>query len=286
MNPASFTFECHGADGDKISNALSAICDRYRLPTDISDLVFASQLAEAENTLELIASNREARDFRASVYGSLNDSYPVISDSVIDYYGRWKALAYMARGQCAPVVVTASSCGGRVVLKLSNERRYPTQGTLSYSVIDRDNRPLCSESLSVGCDALSSVTAADIDLAQIISGRERECYLYFEFSTDSEKELSKGTHLFTKPKYFKYKKPTINTEITGSGSDFALLISADCYVGGVALSFCDADAVFEDNYFDITSKSPLRISFSTKGSEAIDKLKRGLVIKSIYDIGK
>lgn len=47
-----------------------------------------------------------------TLYWQLNDSWPVVSWSSIDYYGNWKALHYQAKRAFAPVLVDAVKEGG------------------------------------------------------------------------------------------------------------------------------------------------------------------------------
>ena len=286
INPASFEIECHGSEDEGISRMLAAVVKRYRIPTALSELSYVSQIVAAEEISDAFSDARAQRNRLSVIHGRLNDSCPAVSSSSIDYYGRWKALHYLSRKFCAPVLVSAKGEGGRVTLNVSNERRFSLTGELTYSVLDSENRMIMTESVSLKCDAFSSCEAVTLDLSDVVFGRERDCYLNFSLSSDTEKDLSFGTYLFTKPKYFNYKKPNFKTEITGSGNTFALVISADCFASRVCLDFADADAVFEDNFFDITSSSPLRISFVTEDTESIEKLRRGLCIKTIYDIGK
>ena len=60
-----------------------------------------------------------------TIYWQLNDCWPVASWSSLDYYGRWKALHYMARHFFAPVLLSGIEdvAAGTVAIHLTNDGR-------------------------------------------------------------------------------------------------------------------------------------------------------------------
>jgi beta-mannosidase len=80
-------------------------------PADSVDaFAYVSQLQQAEGVgLAMEAERRSWPRSAGSLYWQLDDSWPVVSWSGRDYFGRWKALHYRARDVFAPVVVVADS---------------------------------------------------------------------------------------------------------------------------------------------------------------------------------
>ena len=97
---------------------------------------------------------------------------------------------------------------------------------------------------------------------------------------------SKGTLLFTYPKYFKFKKPTIRTDIQGSGAHYSIVVSSDVFASGVYIGFKGFNSYVEDNFFDITDSSAIRLEIELDSAEAIETLRRELTVRSVYDIGR
>ena len=53
------------------------------------------------------------------------------------------------------------------------------------------------------------------------------------------------------------------------------------------INFDGVDAVFDDNYFDLTSEAPVKINFTvTGGMETAYHLKDVLEMKSVFDLNK
>ncbi len=78
-------------------------------PADSVDaFAYVSQLVQAEGVGVAMAADRRSWPHSGgSLFWQLDDSWPVVSWSSIDYFGRWKALQYEARRVFAPVTVLA-----------------------------------------------------------------------------------------------------------------------------------------------------------------------------------
>ena len=106
-NLFSYIMEKHqrnyGANG-KIMNYMQ---QTYRYPGDFDTVIYASQLLQADAIRYGVEHFRRNRGrCMGAVYWQLNDCWPVISWSSIDYTGRWKALHYYAKRFFAPVMIS------------------------------------------------------------------------------------------------------------------------------------------------------------------------------------
>lgn len=71
-----------------------------------------------------------------TLYWQLNDNWPVASWASIDYYGRWKALHYMAARFYAPVAVSIQKTEDFVSVFLENETFAEQQCSVALRVRD------------------------------------------------------------------------------------------------------------------------------------------------------
>lgn len=79
----------------------------YLYPTEFDTLLYASQLLQADAIRYGVEHFRRNRGrCMGAVYWQLNDCWPVVSWSSIDYRSRCKALHYYAKRFFAPVVVS------------------------------------------------------------------------------------------------------------------------------------------------------------------------------------
>lgn len=257
----------------------------YRYPNSLEELIYTSQLMQMEANACLVEHMRANRGAcMGSIYWQLNDCWPVASWSSIDYFGRWKALHYGAKRMYAPVLITAINEGARVKFSLCNERLSAFDGCFSYAIMDSSNNPVFKDSFNISAEPMSGGVIHSCDFGDILRSHEDEYYLVY--SVQGSGYSSKGTLLFTKPKAFRFKKPDITASVSGSGRSYVLTVRSDVYAKSVELDFDGCDAVFEDNYFDITDKNPVRISFTTDEVTNADTLNAALRIRSVYDIGR
>ena len=73
--------------------------------------------------------------------------------------------------------------------------------------------------------------------------------------------------------------------ISGNGMQFIASVSSPVFVRGVELKFSDVDVTVDKNYFDITSKAPVRVRLTTKRMTTVEKLQRVLKVRTVCDIG-
>lgn len=258
----------------------------YRYAHSFPTFIYMSQLVQADSiryTAEHLRRNRGR--CMGLIYRQLNDCWPAVSASGIDYHGRWKALHYAAKRFYSPVLISACEEGTRVKFNLSNERRKPFDGSFTYSVIDTSLRIVFKDTFEVSVPPMTAMDIHTAELESIMRGHEDEYIITYSVN-DGAGAKSDGTAILVKPKAFKLKKPTIRYEISGSGCDYTVTLTTDAYARAVELDFETVDAVFEDNYFDLTSVAPVRISFKTASVTNVQTLRREMRIRTVYDIGR
>lgn len=80
----------------------------YPVPEKFEDLVYMGLVLQGQGVRHGMEAHRRNRPYcMGSLPWQLNDSWPVVSWSAIDYYGNWKAMQYQTRRAFAPVLVNA-----------------------------------------------------------------------------------------------------------------------------------------------------------------------------------
>ncbi|MBQ9085075.1 MAG: glycoside hydrolase family 2 protein [Clostridia bacterium] len=285
LNLFSPVMESHQRNPGGNEKMIRYAAKQYRYANDFDQLIYATQLVQGDAIRYNVEHMRRNRGVcMGSIYWQLNDCWPVSSWSSLDYYGRWKALHYYAKRFYAPVLVSACDEGTRVTFNVSNEQRIVYEGRFSYSILDNENRCVFTDSFDISVPEMSSLNLPTVELADKVKGHEREYYI--AYSVVGNNGSSFGTVLFVPPKTYSFKKPTIKASIEGNFCDYTIILESDVFARSVEIDFETVDAVFEDNYFDITSSSPYRIHFTTREVTTPETLRRELRIKTVYDIGR
>lgn len=284
-NPFSYIMEKHqrnyGANG-KIMNYLQ---QTFLYPSDFNTFLYASQQLQGEAIRYGVEHFRRNRGrCMGAVYWQLNDCWPVISWSSIDYTGRWKALHYYAKRFFAPLLVSCQEEGmmtqeadmnrehfefeKSIRLNAANETRDEAEVKICWQVRDAKARILHEETQTVQIPPLSAVWLEKKELPEL---RIREEYVSFQMIRDEE-IVSEGTVLFSYPKYFRYEDPKLSAAVQGD----EIVVRSESYAKSVEILNEAEDIVLSDNYFDMNA-----------GEKRVKVLRgdtTGLKVRSVYDI--
>lgn len=234
----------------------------YRYPENFRDFVYVSQLLQADGIRYGVEHYRRNRGrCMGAVYWQLNDCWPVISWSSLDYYLRWKALHYYAKRFFAPVMLsceeeswmtTAANMNRQhfnfpktIRLNVTNETLQDRKVLVRYAVRDASAKVLKQEEKWVEVSALSSTWLDKVEFPDLDVFDE---YVSFEAEENGE-IISQGTVIFSYPKYFHYQDPKHTFRVEGD----EIVVTADCYARSVEILNENEDMVLEDNYFDMNA---------------------------------
>lgn len=286
MNLFSYVMEKHqrqyGANG-KIMNYLQQM---YLYPSDFDTLIYASQLLQADAIRYGVEHFRRNRGrCMGAIVWQLNDCWPVISWSSIDYCGRWKALHYAEKRFFAPLLVSCQEEGmmtqeadmnrehftfeTSIRLNAANETRADQQVEIFWEVRNAKAEILRNGGTrQVHIPALTSVWLEKVMLPNLDVFSE---YVSYGMKQDGTM-ISEGTVIFSYPKYFRYENPHLSYHLEGD----EILVSAAAYAKGVEIQNEQEDFILSDNYFDMNG--------GEKRVKIISGETKGVRLRSVYDI--
>ncbi len=291
-NIFSEVMESHQKNGLANNKIFSYISGYFRYPRNLESIVYISQILQMKAIQYGVEHWRRNRGrCMGSIYWQLNDCWPVASWSSIDYFGRWKALHYGAKRFYRPFM--ASACETE---ELSPEIRYfvhndsiqPHSGTFTVRLADTRFHIFFEDSVPVSADPLTVKPVYREDFSRFFKTDEgrKSVFACYELKADGE-TISSGTTLFVKPKHFHYTKPKLDCTIRERGDEFEIDIRSDGFAHYVEVSFRGMDGIFSDNYFDLTSPEPKRITIqkSTISDPNVNAqmLKDRIVFRSVVD---
>ena len=284
-NLFSYIMEKHqrnyGANG-KIMNYMQ---QTYRYPGDFDTVIYASQLLQADAIRYGVEHFRRNRGrCMGAVYWQLNDCWPVISWSSIDYTGRWKALHYYAKRFFAPVMISCQEESWltqeanmnrqhfqfekSIHLNVTNETLGDKEILVKWYVRNAAAEILREEQAVIQVPALESVWLPKEELSEIDVFTQ---YVSFE-AWENGKCISEGTVIFSYPKYFRYENPELSCKVEGN----QITVSSPVYAKSVEILNEQEDLVLSDNYFDLNGDS--------RTVEILRGKPEGLKLRSVWDI--
>lgn len=284
-NLFSYIMEKHqrnyGANG-KIMNYMQ---QTYRYPGDFDTVIYASQLLQADAIRYGVEHFRRNRGrCMGAVYWQLNDCWPVISWSSIDYTGRWKALHYYARRFFAPVMISCQEESWltqeanmnrqhfqfekSIHLNVTNETLKDRRIMVKWAVRNASAQILREEQEEIFVPALESRWLPKEELPELDVFTQ---YVSYEAWENGEC-VSSGTVIFSYPKYFRYEKPELTWKVEGN----QITVSSPVYAKSVEILNEQEDLVLSDNYFDLNGES--------RTVEILRGKPEGIRLRSVWDI--
>lgn len=287
-NVFSYVMDRHQRSENGYAKMMVYMAQYFRYPEKFSDLVYASQLLQAQAMRYGVEHWRRNRgECMGAVVWQLNDCWPVSSWSSIDYFGRWKALHYFEKRFFAPVLLSCCEEGllsqnpylnGRpykleksIRLHVANETMEEVSVTVRWSLRDSSSAIIGEEKEKrVTVPALSGVW---LEKEEYPDADMLEHHVYYECLTDDGAVLSSGSALFSMPKFYSYQDPNLQVKIEGD----ELVVTADAYAASVELRNENEDLVLSDNYFDMEA-GEYRVKILSGKADTIR-------VRSVYNVG-
>lgn len=253
-NIFSRVMECHQKNDAANGKMLYYLSENLRYPKDLTHLLYASQVLQGMAIKYGVDHWRRNRGrCMGTLYWQINDDWPAPSWSSIDYFGRWKALHYMAQKFYAPHAVSMTLEDHRCHVYFSNESFETTEYSLTLSIRDLSGNVLETYETKGNSPAFSAIETAVVDICSWEDQKD-DIFLEAVIHTKDQKVL-KDVETLVPYKYLNLKNPVISTEAEETNDAFILHISSDCFAPFVALDFDDADVIFSDNFFHLTDKT-------------------------------
>jgi beta-mannosidase len=201
-----------------------------------------------------------------TLYWQLNDCWPAVSWSSIDYLGNWKALHYQAKKAFENVLISAEERNDSLHIFVVNDTFEKIKDSLSIKLIDFDGNEIYEKQLSSASPENSSKVLFSLPL-KTLKFDKTFCVLKINFGE------SEYLHYFVKPKDLKLKKweneNEIKTEIEKTKDGFLIKLTSETLQKNVFL-MANEKGKFEDNFFDLLPNEPKTIFFSTENKTAPD----------------
>lgn len=287
-NIFSRVMERHQRNQAANGKILSYLSQTFRYPNSFDDLLYASQLMQAEAIRYGVEHWRRNRGrCMGAIIWQLNDIWPVASWASIDYYGRWKALHYAAKRFFAPVMISAEEEGElsqnpkineyhpaplekSFRLNVCNETLRDVTGEVVWALRTPDGAIVRQNQQTLTIPAMSAKWLDKVDCADAsLTGH----YVSFAFVVD-DVALSEGTCIFCAPKHFEFVDPRLTVETRGD----TLVVTSRTYAKQVWLESEDADLLLDDNAFDMNP--------GTKVVRVVQGSAEKVRGRSVWDLGR
>lgn len=232
----------------------------YHLPADFVKYNYVSQLVQARGMQIAIEAHRRAKPYNmGTLYWQLNDCWPVVSWSSLDYLGNWKALHYQVKRSFEQqVILTEEKDGNLNFYAINDELKKFNNISLSIQVVKFNGEIINQINASPAEKELNDILKFDpVEAKNLIGNSDRNKVLLKLFLKDEKGNvITQNTHFFSKPKDLKLSQPSIRIKKI---SPAEIEISTDVLAKDVYLI---GDVHFSDNFFNLLPGISKRIQLS------------------------
>lgn len=286
-NVTSPVMEAHQRSPIGNTTIMQYMLDWFRVPSNFDNTLWASQI------LQGMAIKYACEHWRRSMprgmgtlYWQLNDVWPVASWASIDFFGRWKALHYMARNFFAPLLVSGveDHNRGTVDVHITSDLLKIHKGNLSWTITSASGKILDKGQKTVNTPKNGNRKVTTLNLSKLREEfSDRNLMVWLKLDAEGQ-PTSTNLVTFARPKQLELnEKPKITSKIKKEGKDqYAISIKTDSCALWTWIEIDGLDLKLSDNFFHLRPDQVKRISFKADKVK-LEKLKKGLKIQSLVD---
>ncbi|MCT3975619.1 glycoside hydrolase family 2 protein [Elizabethkingia anophelis] len=248
----------------------------YTLQTDLVQYNYLSQLLQARAMQVAIEAHRRAMPYNmGSLYWQINDCWPVVSWSSIDYLGNWKAAHYQAKRSFEQQLIAVENKDGVLKTRVINDGLKDFKSVRLSVSIQKLNGEVVEkfDETDQKLNANSIVEYSPLKIADIVAKElQDQVVMHYTLKDEKNNVLAESNFYLVYPKDLKLTKPNL---LVKKISATEIEVSTDVLAKDVYLI---GDTHFSDNFFDLMPNTKKRINLS-KPLEKMD-------IMSLWDTKK
>lgn len=266
---------------------------RFPIPRSFDSLVYLSQVYQAEAVRSAVEHwRRHPERTSGALYWQLNDCWPVISWSSIDYFGRWKLLHYAARRFFAPVAMSIlDNVDGRqhkMAVWLANDTGLDYQGELRWTLETLDGEVLKGGNQPVTREARTSERIIELDfsppgqLSPKVNWRNA-VFVAELWQGDMRQDIQVAT--FVPEKQMPLENPDLQASVTSTEESLSILVHVNRLARFITLELEGANVLFSDNGFDLPAGREVTIKCPLPQGWTEEQAQAAVRVRSLADLG-
>lgn len=285
LSLTSKVFNAHQKSPSGNRKMLFYMAEKYRIPNQFDDMLYMTQLIQAEGVRDAVEHWRRNRGrCNGAIYWQLNDCWPVNSWAGMDYLGDYKALHYAARRFNEPVAVSVQDTKKQIKLFVINDKIDKFSGVLKYKVLEFGGKVLKKAEQEISVPGASSECAVTLGVQDLLKGTDyRRAFLYTELLRDGVVISSRVT-LFGPEKKLHLPKCSYGISAHVADGVATVTVKSDLFARSVFLYSPHAAGNFSDNFMDILPGGSVTVTVPVKDGVTAEQFQSSLTVKSISDI--
>ncbi|PKP33781.1 MAG: beta-mannosidase [Bacteroidetes bacterium HGW-Bacteroidetes-17] len=256
--------------------------DEYKIPENFEDYAYVSQLLQAKGVGIALEAHRRAKPYcMGTLYWQLNDCWPVISWSGIDYYGNWKALHYQAQKVFKDLMISFEQQDDSVFVWIVSDRMENLDNELDLQLIDFDGNVLWSDQVKINIPSNSSQKYYRFSKKILPASFNPKRMLMYAHLNIPEGDIIDRFYYFSTTKELHLPKPEIKFQCSRISEGYEIIVETNKLAKNLYLEFKGITGRFTKNYFDLVPGKSKTLRFLTQ--EKIENPSELIKIKTLVD---
>ncbi|MCA9920411.1 MAG: glycoside hydrolase family 2 protein, partial [Anaerolineales bacterium] len=208
---------------------------------------------------------------------------PVASWSSLDYFGRWKALHYVARRFYAPVLLSIEDAPPQQGLYVTNDTTDVWHGRIQWSLETLDGAQVDSGEAAVAVAPLATAHVQTLDFSEQVTDDNRRNLIFVAELWQGETYVARQTAYFAPTKHLQLREPQATAVCRTERDQLVINLSSRTLARLVELALDGADVVFSDNYFDLVNGRTVTITCPLPDGWDLAQAEAALQIRSVFE---
>lgn len=246
----------------------------YHTPKSFEDFVYVGLIMQGNGMEEAVEANRRGRPYcMGALYWQINDDWPVVSWSSIDYYDNWKAQHYKMRNIFAPLALGVEFRDNKLSYYSMSDYLYDVNNLqLHVKVIDFDGKVLKYHKEKFNAASNSSNVIKSFYSSELVTEEQKHNTVIHAWISDSNnKTISTKEYFFYWPNKLNLPETNIKKSVKYSNGKYTVTLSSKKLAKDVFLEIPILGAKFTDNFFTLLPGEKKIIEITSPLLKASDK---------------
>ncbi|MGZ3884048.1 MAG: glycoside hydrolase family 2 protein, partial [Bacteroidia bacterium] len=252
----------------------------FKIPEKFEEYIYVSQLLQARGMGIAIEAHRRSRPYcMGTLFWQLNDCWPSVSWSAIDYYHEPKAAYYYTKRLYQTVLISVQEKNDSLLVFVVSDSLKALNGSVHMELKDFMGKTFWQKTspLSVGGNSVSSCMVSRKELPVFDTS---SAYLQVQYSVNG-KSLGEKNCFFVRPKHLQLPKATVSVQKLSADS---YELSSDVFAKDVHLCFDKGGILLSDNFFDLEPGTKKTVHLIKSYVEPDNSAPRVIILNNLINL--
>lgn len=236
----------------------------YHVPDNFEDFTYVSQLLQAKGYKTAVEAHRRAMPrCMGTLYWQLNDCWPTMSWSTVDYHNRWKASHYAIKKAFKEVIVSSAIEGDNVNTWVVSDRLEQFEAEINLQLMDFSGNTLWSDKKEIMAGANTSTLVHSVSESMLPAGAGPGNIVMVADVSAEGVHIATNNFYFAAPRFMELPPSDIWFALNKTPSGYKIELFSDYLEKNVFIDIPEGRGTFSDNFFDLLPGRSMIVEIKT-----------------------